>query len=201
MLDRLINIGLGLIISSLLGVIAYNLFWPQAEMDVSQPSPAEKIQEYISKIDDALSMNQTSQAESSVNDAMKIAVSIAGDEGPEVGKVLAKRGEVRARQGEKKDAEADYKHAIAIFEKTNGMEYESAKTVYVKLSDLCFKREAYDQSEEYLRRGLQAAEKASDESAQARFWRAIALVKEKQGKDDEAEECNDKAARLTSSQR
>ena len=201
MLDRLINIGLGLIISTLLGVIAYNLFWPQSEMDVSQTSPKEKVQDYISKIDDALSLNQTSLAESAVNDAMKVAVSIAGEEGPEVGKILAKRGELHVRQGQKKEAEDDYKRALAIFEKTNGMEYESAQPVYLKLSDLFSKRDALDESEQCLARGLHAAEKASDEGSQARFWRAIALVKEKQGKMEEVEECNDKAARLTSVQR
>lgn len=201
MLDRLINIGLGLVISSLLGVIAYNLFWPQAEMDVSQPTPTEKIQDYISKIDDALPLNQFASAEAAVTEAMKIAIPIGGQEGPEVGKVLAKRGELRLRQGKKEEAEADYKHALTIFEKTNLMEYESAQPVYVKLSDLYFKREEFDKSEECLMRGLRQAEKASDESAQARFWRAIALVKEKQGKSDEAEQCNDKAARLTGRQR
>lgn len=197
MLDRLINIGLGVVISSLLSVIAYNLFWPQKEMDISQPSPSEKIQDYISRIDDALPLSQFALAESAVNEAMKVALPLAGEEGPEVAKVLAKRGELRMRQGQKVEAENDYKKALAIFEKTSGMEYESALPVYVKLSDLYFKREDFDKSEQCLMRGLQSAEKASDESAQARFWRAIALVKEKEGKFEEAASCKDRAARLT----
>ena len=196
-LDRLINLGLGVVISVLVGVIAYNLFWPQKEMDVSQPTPAEQVQEMTSKIDEYITLGQLNAAQHSIDDAMKIATGIAGPEGPEVARVLEKRGMLKVKQGNASAGMVDYEHAYSIFDKTNGMEFDSLKGVCVKMADVYFKRKEFDKAGVVLERGIKAAEKASDEDAQARFWRSLALVKEKSDKLDEAAECNDKASRLS----
>lgn len=200
MLDRLINLGLAIAISSLIGVIAYNLFWPQAGMDVSQQTPSEKIQDNLAKADEYLMMNQLSSAESAITDAMKLAKKGSGPEGVEAGKVLVKRAELLYKQGQKDKAIEDYQHSLTILEKTSGMEWEAALPAYVKLADIYFKTDEYDKAEECLNRGLKAAEKASDESAQARFWKSLSLVKEKQGLDEEAADFAKRAARISGEQ-
>lgn len=195
MIDKIINLVLIVVISSLVGLIAFNLFAPQKEMEASAPTSAERINDMLSQVDDSMAMQQFARVETTIADAMKLAKETA-PHGPEMARVLQKQGEYFLNRKKKDEAIECWKQAMDLFERTNGMEYDAVKELSVKLADYYDNHEDYKTAEGYLRRGLKAAEKASDENGQGRFYRALGVILGKDGRLEEADECETKAQRL-----
>lgn len=194
-MDRYIFLSLGLVIFSLVGLIAFNLFAPQSEIQ-SGPSEVAVVQDLLNKADEMIGLRQYGLAGETLKDALNKATKVSGPEGPEVGNVYLKLAELEKEQKKLNQAVLYWEKALSIFEHSKGMEYESLISTIVSLSEYWYRSGDYERTEFYIRHGLKAAEAAHDEANQSKFWRSLALVKRKQKKETDAEDYDSKAESL-----
>lgn len=195
MIDKVINLVLAIVISTLVGIIAFNLFYPQAEMEAQQPAMADRVHDLLAQVDEAVTMQQEKRASSTLAEALKLAEEL-GPDNPELARVLDKRGDFLMSKKERRNGLADWDRALKIFERAHGLEYDSAREMSLKIARYLEKRQDYSRAEHYLKRGLKVTRLADDEDKQGKFWLELARVKEAQGKYDEAEECRVRARKL-----